>query len=100
MYKVKILTPGHMMVFRNKQCRTPVIFEHVLENEIAYLKLQASKSSLKIVIEDEDVKSTKKIHVTHKKKKKEKLSEEQILIEKIKTSEPKSILDQLIIDNS
>lgn len=46
-YNVKFLTPGQILVFRNKRARTPVTFERVLKSELPLLEAQARRLLLK-----------------------------------------------------
>lgn len=50
-YKVKILTPGHFIVFRGRRTRSPVTFFNVYKKELDFLEMQVRRSLLKWQVE-------------------------------------------------
>lgn len=52
-YRVKFITPGHMLEFRSHIARTPVTFNKVREEELLLLKSQALRSMLQYEITKE-----------------------------------------------
>jgi len=52
-YKVKILTPGHFIVFRGKRFRSPVTISNVYKRELEFVNAQIRMHSLKFEIEAE-----------------------------------------------
>jgi hypothetical protein len=46
-YRVTVFTPGHIILFRNKQARTPVTFKNLKESEVALIDAQARRSLLR-----------------------------------------------------
>lgn len=49
-YNINITTPGRVVVFRGKPCRTPVKFENVTETELNLLKTIIHKENSKAQI--------------------------------------------------
>jgi hypothetical protein len=95
-YNVKITTPGHIIVFRGKRARTPIVFENVLESEIQLLELQARR--LMLDIEVIDFTGNKRLSNMVKKKTKNK-PKDKLVKKKEKGERPSNILDQLIYDD-
>lgn len=91
-YKVKVLTPGHMLIFKGKRSRTPVTFSNVRKEEISLIDAQARRSLLKYEVTLE-VKEEKKSNF-----------EQEIILEKDEATveklseckEPSTILESLL----
>jgi hypothetical protein len=96
-YRVKVFTPGHMIVFRGVVCRTPAEFKNVRLSEKKVLELQAKAAGLKcetkkesdiynedIVIEELDIKTEEK---------------NETIVEELQESSSKTILEKLISEN-
>ena len=94
-YRVSVFTPGQKMIFRGKVVRTPVVFHHVKQTELALIDTQARRLMLRfatvkeaseippevIKVEDLDI---------HE-------EDEDIEIEELESDqEPKTILETLI----
>ena len=98
-YRVNVTSPGLTVYFRNRVCRTPVLFETVYKAELKILRLQLKQKSMSYDISknatvkvglpdelfDEVVKENDEVRV-----------EELYLKEK---KEPESILDKLIAED-
>ena len=96
-YRVNILTPGHMMVFRSKRARSPVRYDNVSETELAHLVSQARRSMLKYDVTDES-KIEKETVIEEIEIQKE---DEDIEIEElVELKEPSTILEKLLVDNN
>lgn len=59
-HKLKILTPGHFIVFNGKKLRTPIVFEKISVDDLLYLKSQIRQQNLKYSIDDEEARLTQK----------------------------------------
>jgi len=98
-YRVNVTSPGLTIFFRNRSCRTPVVFETVYKHEIDVLRLQLKQKSMKYNIDknstgeavlndnlfDEVVKENGEVKV------------EELYLKEGK--EPDSILDKLIAED-
>lgn len=97
-YRVKFITLGHMLIFRNKRVRTPVTFDHVKEEELSLLKSQALSSMLHYEIkkESEMIKNDAVIEELE-------LNNEDIedieIEELLSENEPSTILEKLLYEN-
>jgi hypothetical protein len=100
-YRVKVLTPGHMLVFRGLRCRTPVEFKNIRLQEMKSIELQARTSSLKYEImkesdiNDNDIKIEE---LNFKSNIEESVTEETSVEELEENTSPKTILEKLISD--
>jgi hypothetical protein len=57
-YKVNVTSPGLTIFFRNRICRTPVVFETVYKHEIDVLVLQLKQKSMKYNINENTTEKT------------------------------------------
>lgn len=64
MHKLKITTPGHIVIFNGKKIRTPVTFEKIKEEDLLYLNSQIRQQNLKYSLDDEEPQLTKKVKDT------------------------------------
>ena len=49
---IKILTPGHFLIFGGKKVRTPVLFTNVKEEDFLLLKNQIRQQNLEYIVDD------------------------------------------------
>jgi hypothetical protein len=100
-YRVKVSTPGHMITFRRLQCRTPVEFKNVKEQEMKSIELQARISSLKCEIKKESEIEDEGITIEELEINREgdNSVKEETSIEELKDTSPKTILETLISEN-
>jgi len=91
-YKVKVLPAGHMISFRGKLARTPVVFHGVLRSELQLFEAQARRSMLIIDIskESEEQKETiiEPLEILKE--------DEDIEIEELDEKKPGTILEKLL----
>lgn len=98
-YRVKIFTPGHMLVFRGRGSRTPVEFKNIRFHEMKFIELQARKLSLKYEIkkESEIIDDHIKIEELNLENNIDDSLNEETLIEELEeNTSPKTILEKLI----
>jgi len=95
-YQVKVLTPGHMIIFRGKRARSPVVFKNVRKEEISLIDSQARRSLLKYeVIKESDIKKDAVIEEIDLLKEDEDIKVEELT----ETKEPSTILERLISED-
>ena len=94
-YRVKFITAGHMLAFRNNRVRTPVTFDHVREEELPLLKSQALRSMLHYEVQKEsEIVINNDAVIEELEMNKE---DEDIEIEELsETKDPSTILEKLI----
>jgi len=101
-YRVKVFTPGHMLVFRRTPCRTPVEFKNIRENEMKSVELQARALSLKYEIKKESEIENEEVHIEEleiNQNIEDSKVEDEVSIEELKNISPKTILETLISEN-
>lgn len=98
-YRVNVTSPGLSVYFKNRVCRTPVVFESVHEFELKILESQLKQKSMKYNVEKNVTKATilpDEIFDEVAEENKEVKVEELYLKEKKKSE---SILDKLIAED-
>lgn len=98
-YRVKVFTPGHMLVFRGLQCRTPVEFKNIRLQEMKSIELQVRKASLKYEIKKESEIDNDEIKIEDLKFA-DGIKEETTVEELEEETSPKTILEKLISDET
>jgi hypothetical protein len=100
-YRVKVFTPGHMLIFRRTPCRTPVEFKNVRLSEVNTLELQAKVLSLKYEIKKESDIYNENITIEELKFEDNAESDidDTVVVEELKQSSSKTILEKLISEN-
>ena len=93
-YKVVVTTPGHVLIFRGRQARTPVVFWNVSKSEIEFIDSQARRSLLKYEVREEQIPEKKEPYTEDIQIEKD---DSKIEIENLpETRKPSTILETLI----
>lgn len=96
-YTVKFLTPGQMVIYKDRRFRTPVMFENVLERDISFFDSQARRSMIKYEVFPTSQKKAKVETIIEELDLKE---DEDIEIEELGDGKtPSTILEKLIANN-
>ena len=96
-YNVKFLTPGHLIIYRNRRFRTPVLFENVLKSEIGFLDSQARRSMVKYEVSKVSDKKKTETLIEELELDKE---DEDIEVEELDdNAQPSTILEKLIAED-
>ena len=99
LYTVKVSTAGHVVFYKNRKVRTPVVFKNVYEHELSLLESQLNRLSLEYTVdkdtgEEPAPKSITKAEPVNDDVKIEELYPHQ------DQKEPESLIDKLISENS
>ena len=99
-YIVKVSTPGHVVFYKGRKVRTPVVFKNVFEHELTLLEAHLNRLSLKYTIDNikEDEETTPDVTVKKTSKNDDVIIEELYPLDDKK--EPESIMDKLISENT
>jgi hypothetical protein len=95
-YKVRVSTPGHKIVFKEKILRTPVVFNNVIKSDLDLIKLQCQRLMLKYTIDVEGEKPMKPVSPMEVI---DLTEEKEIKVEELETKEPTTILEKLLQDD-
>ena len=95
-YTVKFLTPGQMVIYKERRFRTPVTFEGVLKKDLSFFDSQSRRSLIKYEVfetpEQQREEPIKKLIL-------EKEDEDIEIEELTEINEPSTILEKLIASN-
>jgi len=100
-YRVKVFTPGHMLLFRRTPCRSPVEFKNVRLSEVKSIELQARVLALQYEIKKESDIDNENITIEEMNFKDETESDikDEVVVEEININSSKTILEKLISEN-
>ena len=95
-FKVRVSTPGHKIVFKEKVLRTPVVFNNVIQSDLGLIKLQCQRLMLSYTIDKEGEKPVQPVQPVEAI---DLTEEKEVEVEELETKEPTTILEKLLKDD-